>query len=103
MRDSASVAGAVSSQLAGIVGPVTLRDSIDEETECVYAAGDPVMLRRAGCHQKRLAPYEHGWIVVYRISASTINIRHLDTEAEKTMNVQLLRPDVLAEEPYLEF
>ena len=78
-------------------------DTIDEETECAYAAGDPVMLRRAGHHQTRVAPYERGWIVVCRISASTVSIRHSDTEAKKTVNVQLLKPDVLAEEPYLEF
>ena len=78
-------------------------DAIDEETECAYAVDDTVMLRRAGRHQKRLAPYECGWIVVSRISASTVSIRHSDTEAEKTINVQLLKPDVLAEEPYLEF
>ena len=44
-------------------------DTIDEETQCAYAAGDPVMLRRAGHQQKRLAPYERRWIVVSRISA----------------------------------
>ena len=58
-------------------------DTIDEETECAYAAGDTLMLRRAGLHQKCLASYECGWIVVSRISASTVSIRHSDTEAEK--------------------
>ena len=72
--------------------------TIDEETECAYAAGDTVMLCHADRHQKRLAPYEHGWIVICRISASTVSIRHSDTEAEKTVNVQLLKPDVLVED-----
>ena len=39
--------------------------TINEETEFAYAAGDLVMLRRAGRHQKRLAPYERGCIVVF--------------------------------------
>ena len=61
------------------------------------------MLRRAGCYQKRLAPYERGWIVVCRISASTVSIHHSGNVTKNTNNVQLLKPDVLADEPYLEF
>ena len=47
--------------IRGIVeGEMSSADSLNEETECVYAAGDPVMFRRAGHHQKHLAPYERG-------------------------------------------
>ncbi|XP_065189499.1 uncharacterized protein LOC135820118 [Sycon ciliatum] len=74
-----------------------------EESECPFVVGAPVLLRRPERHQKRMTPYEPGWSVVHIVSPSTVVISSTNSStgriSEKTVNVELLKPNALQTEP----
>ena len=59
-----------------------------------YEPGDAVQLRRPARRQKRLAPYEEGWVVETVVSPTTVVIRRASGGQEKIVNVDLLKIDV---------
>ena len=71
------------------------RDFVDlPDGPCAYAVGDRVLLRRPERRQKRMPPYEPGWLVTAIVSPSTVVIARQDEcQRPKTVNIDLLKPD----------
>ena len=58
-----------------------------------FSDGDRVLLRRPPRSQKRCTPFESGWVVSKHVGPSTVLIRHATRNAEKIVNVELVKPD----------
>ena len=58
-----------------------------------YLAGEKVLLRQPNRSQKRRAPFDSGWVVVKHVGPSTVLTRHQTRDAEKIVNVELVKPD----------
>ena len=77
-------------------------DFIEHVGVCPYNVGDRVLLRRDHRHQKRLAAYESGWLVVKVVSPSTVHIQRTTgaiRASVKVVNVDLLKIDACQREP----
>ena len=68
-------------------------DFIERDVDCPFSPGDQVLLERPARHQKRLPPFESGWVVVKVISPSNVVIASPGRQ-EKVVNVSLLKFDV---------
>ena len=70
------------------------RDFIDSQNDCcLYSAGQSVLLRRPDRHKKSLTPYDSGWFVEEVISPSAVVISNAVRGGQKTVNVDVLKPD----------
>ena len=79
-----------------IEGGLSQRDFIDSQNDrCLYSAGQSVLLRRPDRHKKSLPPYKSGWFVEEVVSLSTVVISNSVHGGQKTVNVQLLKPDLV--------
>ena len=73
------------------------RDFIDGQNDrCLYFTGQSVLLRRPDWHKKSLTPYEKGWFVKEVTSPSTVVISNAVHGGQKTVYVDLLKPDPAA-------
>ena len=71
-------------------------DACSPEAENPYSRGDRVMMLRPQRQQKRLPPYEDGWVVTETVTPVTVRIQR-DAGGllqMKTVNVSLIKPDV---------
>ena len=71
-------------------------DFIEPDVPCPYVVGEPVMLRRPDRHQKRLTPYEPGWVVHEVLNPSTVIIERVMANgrvAQKRVNIDLLKSE----------
>ena len=64
-----------------------------------YECGDPVLLRRPTRRQKRLAPFEPGWLMEKIIWPTTVIICRETGGREKIVNIELLKRNVGESEP----
>ena len=65
------------------------------EPDSQYSAGDRVLLRQPPRSQKHSPPFKSGWVVCKHVGPSTVLIRHTASGAEKIVNVELVKLDVL--------
>eukprot|EP00117_Sycon_ciliatum_P043005 scpid83197/ scgid5927/ len=76
------------------------KDFVESEADnCLFAVGDAVLLRRSHRCQKCEPPYERDWVVIHIVSPSTVVIRNEAGGGEKVVNVELLKPDAVADVP----
>ena len=68
------------------------RDAIDLASPCPYHVGQPVLLQRPSRHQKRLPPYESGWVVKEIVSRSTVIVAKPEHQ-DKIVNIAILKPN----------
>ena len=81
-----------------VEGTLFQRDFIDGQNDrCFYFTGQSVLLRRPNWHKKSLMPYERGWFVKEVISPSTVVISNGVHGGQKTVYVDLLKPDPAAD------
>ena len=74
------------------------RDFINGQNDrCVYFTGQSVLLRRPDWHKKSLTPYERGWFVNEVTSPSTVVISNAVHGGQKTVYIDLLKPDSAAD------
>ena len=88
---------------------VRIRDYVSEELVAgktaeppannPYECGDPVLLRRPTRRQKRLAPFEPGWLMEKIIWPTTVIICRETGGREKIVNIELLKRNVGESEP----
>ena len=77
------------------------RDFIDGQNDCcLYFTGQSVLLRRPDWHKKSLTPYERRWFVKEVTSPSTVVISNAFHAGQKTVYVDLLKPDPAADGSY---
>ena len=67
-------------------------DAIESDSQCPYAPGESVLLQRPGRHQKRLPPYESGWVVKDIVSKSTVVVAK-PARRDKIVNIALIKPN----------
>ena len=74
------------------------RDFIDGQNDrCLYFTGQSVLLRWPDWHKKSLTPYERGWFVKEVTSPSTVVIPNAVHGGQKTVYVDILKPDPAAD------
>ena len=65
-------------------------DTIDLASPCPYHVGQPVLLQRLSRLQKKLPPYESGWVVKEIVSRSTVIVAKPEHQ-DKTVNIAILK------------
>eukprot|EP00117_Sycon_ciliatum_P048857 scpid46649/ scgid34721/ Gag-Pol polyprotein; Matrix protein p10; p20; Capsid protein p25; Nucleocapsid protein p14; Protease p15; Reverse transcriptase/ribonuclease H p90; Integrase p46 len=77
-------------------------DRQEDERDCPFRVGDSVLLKQPSRRQKRLPPFQTGWLVIKVVSPSTVVVRrqpHMGQVQEKVVNVDLLKAGGGAQAP----